>query len=84
MQAGATGGASKRQEGLASGCGPDCRAILSICSARHCTGPSTTPPGTLASEEPHLPSALVLPADAGVRRLLFPPCSTSISTSMPR
>lgn len=72
------------QGGLASGCAPDCRAILSICSARDCTGPSTTPSGVLGPEEPHLPSALALPADAGARRLLFPPCSTSISTSMPR
>lgn len=36
---------------LASGCTPDSRAILFICSTRHWAVPSTSPSGLLGSEE---------------------------------
>lgn len=75
---------------LTSGCASDCSVILFICFARVCAAPSMAPSGLLESEEQlpgcelHLSSAPELPGETGVRRLLFPPCSTSISTSMPR
>lgn len=73
---------------LASG-GTDSRATLSICSARDRAAPSGSASGLPGSEEqllgwePHFSSVPELPGETGARRLLFPLCSTSISTSMP-